>query len=150
MTAADLITLRPLARGADAALLALRAGVGAFLVFGVWDNITSAEHMQAFTTFLDKFGFPWPHLLAPFDVWVQFAVGVCFVLGLLTRWAGLLCAVNFIVAIVMVDHHGGWRAAFPSMCLVLIGLYLATHGAGALSADRLLFRPRRGGLARAD
>lgn len=55
--------------------------------------------------------------------------------GLLTRWAGVLCAFNFIVALVMVDHFSGVRGAFPALCLVLIGVYLATRGAGAFSAD---------------
>lgn len=142
--ARTLLTLSPLERGADAALLALRVGVGSFLVFGVWDNVTSAVHMAEFVSFLARFGFPYPHLLAPFDVWVQFAIGLAFVLGLMTRWAGLLCAVNFLVAIAMVDHHAGWRGSFGSMCLVLIGLYLATRGPGAFSLDRLLFREDRG------
>jgi putative oxidoreductase len=139
---ASLITLQLLERASDAALLALRAGVGAFLVFGVWDNITSGEHMQTFVGFLGQYGFPYPEVLAPFDVWVQFAIGIAFVLGLLTRWAGLICAVNFAIAIAMVDHHAGWRGSFGSMCLVLIGLYLATHGPGRIALDRLLFRER--------
>jgi putative oxidoreductase len=133
---ARLITLAPLAAGTDVAFLALRIGVGAFLVFGVWDNITSAEHMATFVGFLRQHGFPAPEVLAPFDVWVQFAIGVLFILGLGTRWAGLVCAVNFIVAIVMVDHHAGWRGSFGSMCLVAIGLVLATHGPGRLALDR--------------
>ena len=141
-----LLSLEPLSGLSDGALLAMRAGVGAFLVWGVWDNITSAEHMAAFVKFLDQFGFPAPEILAPFDVGVQFVVGVMFVLGLLTRWAGVLCAVNFVIAIAMVDYHQGWRGSFGSMCLVLIGLHLATHGPGRLSLDALLFRRERGGL----
>ena len=135
-----LITLPHLAAGTDLAFLALRLGVGAFLVWGVWDNITSAEHMATFVAFLRQFGFPMPELLAPFDVWLQFAIGVLFVLGLATRWAGLACALNFVVAIVMVDHLQGWRGSFGSQCLVLIGLVLATHGPGRFSVDRMLER----------
>lgn len=135
-----LITLPHLAAGTDLAFLALRVGVGAFLVWGVWDNITSAEHMATFVAFLRQFGFPMPELLAPFDVWLQFAIGVLFVLGLATRWAGLACALNFVVAIVMVDHLQGWRGSFGSQCLVLIGLVLATHGPGRFSVDRMLER----------
>lgn len=149
MRISTLVRLDPLASGADAALLATRVAVGGFLVWGVWDNITSAEHMQKFVAFLKQFGFPYPELLAPFDVWAQFTIGALFVLGLLTRWAGLLCAVNFVVAIAMVDHHGGLRAAFPSMALVLIGLILATHGPGRYALDPLLFRAERGSLRRA-
>jgi uncharacterized membrane protein YphA (DoxX/SURF4 family) len=44
----------------------------------------------------------------------------------------------FVVAIVMVDRFGGMRGIFPSGCLVGIGLYLATHGAGRFSMDALL------------
>lgn len=139
MNLSHLIVLPRLAAGADVAFLTLRVSVGSFLVWGVWDNITSAEHMRTFVAFLRQFGFPAPELLAPFDVWVQFAVGIAFILGLATRWAGLVCAVNFAVAIAMVDHLQGWRGSFGSMCLIAIGLVLATHGPGKWSLDRLLW-----------
>ena len=146
MNLSQLIVLPRLAAGSDLAFLALRVSVGAFLVWGVWDNLTSAEHMATFVVFLRQFGFPMPQVLAPLDVWVQFAIGVAFVLGLATRWAGLLCAVNFVIAIATVDYHAGWRGSFGSMCLVLIGLYLAAHGPGRFSLDALVFRRERGRL----
>src|SRR5687768_1275651 len=99
--------------------------VGGFLVWGVWDNISSAAHMGEFTAFLRKFHFPAPELLAPLSVYAQFSVGLAFILGLFTRWAGVICAINFVVAIAMVDRFAGIRGAFPSACLVFIGLYLA-------------------------
>jgi len=135
-----LLTLQPLSRGADAALLLVRVTLGAFLIYGVWDNIVSAERMAEFAGFLAKFGFPAPGFMAPLSVWAQFLCGVAFILGLATRWAGLVCAFNFIVAIAMVDHLGGVRASFPSACLVVVGLYLATHGAGRLAIDSVLAR----------
>lgn len=135
-----LIVLPGLSAGTDVAFLALRVSVGAFLVWGVWDNITSVEHMAKFVAFLRQFGFPMPEVMAPFDVWLQFGIGVSFVLGLGARWAGLLCAVNFLIAIVMVDHLQGWRGSFGSMCLVAIGLVLATHGPGRFALDRMLAR----------
>ena len=119
----------------DFTLLLLRTFVGLFLVWGVWDNVTSAERMHEFQEFLGKHHFAAPALLAPLSVYVQLLIGIAFVLGLFTRWAGILCVVNFAVAIVMVDHHGGMRGIFPSGCLVFIGLYLATHGAGRFSVD---------------
>ena len=135
-----LIVLPQLAAGTDLAFLALRASVGAFLVWGVWDNITSADHMATFVKFLRQFGVPAPEVLAPFDVGVQFAIGLAFILGFATRWAGLLCAVNFVIAIVMVDHFQGWRGSFGSMCLIAIGLVLAAHGPGRFSIDVRLQR----------
>ena len=122
----------------DFTLLLMRVFVGLFLVWGVWDNVTSREQMQEFAQFLAKHRFPVPRLLAPLSVYLQLAIGVAFVLGLFTRWAGLLCAINFGVAIAMVDHLGGMRGIFPSGCLVVIGLFMATYGAGRFSIDAAL------------
>jgi putative oxidoreductase len=133
-----LLFLNSAQRFGDFALLLMRVFVGLFLIWGVWDNIVSSERMQEFVAFLTKYGFPSPKILAPLSVYVQFAVGLGFVLGLFTRWAGILCAITFIVAIAMVDKEGGMRGIFPSGCLVVIGLYLATHGAGRFSVDAVL------------
>ena len=138
-----LLFLPDLARFGDAALLLLRLMVGAFLIYGVWDNIVSAERMAEFAGFLAKFGFPAPAFMAPLSVWAQFLFGVAFILGLFTRWAGLVCAFNFVVAIAMVDYHSGIRGSFPAACLVFIGLYLATYGAGRFSLDQQLDRSAR-------
>lgn len=129
-----------LARYDDHALLILRLFVGGFLVWGVWDNISSAAHMQEFVAFLDQYGFPAPGVSARVSVWAQFLVGLSFSTGAFTRWAALVCVVNFVVAIVMVDRFGGIRQAFPAGVLVALGLYLATHGAGRLSIDGWLER----------
>lgn len=114
----------------DHALLMLRIGIGAFLVWGVSDNIFSAARMDEFSAFLQHHGFPYPDVLAPVSVWAQCLCGLGFISGLAIRWAGLLCAVNFIVAVVMVDGRAGIRSAFPATMLVLVGLYLASRGAG--------------------
>jgi putative oxidoreductase len=136
------LMLDSMERYADHALLIMRAFVGAFLIWGVWDNVISAERMQEFVAFLAKFGFVAPQFMAALSVWVQLLIGIGFVLGLLTRWAAVLCIINFAVAIVMVDRFGGLRGAFPSGCLVVIGLYLATRGAGRFSLDEIVGRRR--------
>jgi len=133
-----LLYLSPAQRFGDFALLLLRVFVGLFLIWGVWDNITEPARMREFIEFLRQHHFASPALLAPLSVYTQAVVGVAFVLGLFTRWAGILCAINFVVAIAMVDRFGGMRGVFPSGCLVLIGLYLATHGAGRFSFDTAL------------
>lgn len=125
------------ARYDDAALLLARLVVGAFLIWGVWDNIQSSARMAEFAHFLAGHGFPQPRWLAPLSVWAQFACGVSFVLGLGTRWAGLLCAVNFAVAVAMVDARLGIRGAFPATSLILFGLLFATVGPGRYAADAL-------------
>jgi putative oxidoreductase len=143
MTKANWLTLPRLAGGADLALLAARLVVGGFLIFGVWDNIVSAERMAEFGKFLAIKGFAMPGLMAPLSVYAQFLVGVAFIAGFAIRWAGLVCAFNFVVALVMVDAALGIRPAFPAAALVVIGLLFATIGAGRLSLDALL-SDRRG------
>lgn len=148
MRATDLWTLPALARFSDLALLFLRLVVGSFLIYGVWDNIISGERMAEFVGFLTKFGFAAPGFMAPLSVWAQFLCGVAFILGIGSRWAGLICAFNFVVAIVMVDHHQGIRGSFPSAALVGIGLFLATYGPGLFALERLLVSRRRVGFRR--
>ena len=133
-----LLFLNSAQRFGDFALLLMRVFVGLFLIWGVWDNVTDPARMREFVEFLRKFNFPRPGILAPVSVYTQLFIGVAFVLGLLTRWAGLLCIINFAVAIAMVDRFGGMRGIFPSGCLIAIGLYLATHGAGRFSVDASL------------
>lgn len=138
----ELVKADILARGGDAALLLSRAVIGAFLVWGTWDNVTSAERMDEFAVFLRHNRFTAPEIMAPLSVWAQFLTGIALSLGLATRWAGLICAINFIVALVMVDAALGIRGAFPSVALILFGLVFATIGAGAFSIDRLIGRHR--------
>ena len=53
------------AAGSDLALLAARLVIGGFLIYGVWDNIVSAERMAEFEKFLTVKGFALPGLMAP-------------------------------------------------------------------------------------
>ena len=124
-----LLFLSEAQRFSDFTLLLLRVFVGLFLIWGVWANVMGARPTGELTA---------PLLYAKVSVFAQLAVGVGFVLGLFTRWAGIICALNFVVAIVLVDRFGGFRGVFPSGVLVAIGLYLATHGAGRFSLDAAL------------
>lgn len=141
------IRLAGLASGADAALLLLRLYLGGFLIWGVWDNVVSTERMAEFETFLNSLNCPMPGLAASVSVWAQLAVGVLFIPGFLTRWAGLLLAVNFLVAVGLIGGAGGpgealARELFGPMMCALAGLVFATHGAGRWSVDARLSRRR--------
>ena len=144
----NLLLLTPLRRFADEALLLMRMAVGAFIVWGVWDNVTSAEHMDKFIAFQRQFGFAYPELMAPLSVYGQLLMGLAIFFGLFTRWAGLVFAFHFVVAIAMVDHHSGLRGSLASLCLVVMGLFWGTYGAGRYSLDALLERRLGGGSRR--
>lgn len=78
--------------------------------------------------------------MAPVSVYWQMISGLCFILGLLTRWNGFVTAFNFIVACVFVhwslDLPGWW----PALILVFLGLYFGPRGAGSLSLDAVIDR----------
>ncbi|HEX8574248.1 MAG TPA: DoxX family protein [Allosphingosinicella sp.] len=136
----DLLLLAPLARLADLALLLLRAVTGAFLVYQSHDNIFSTGRMEEFEKFLVQFNFPLPELMAPLCVWAQFLCGTAFILGLLTRWAGLVTAFVFVVAVWMVHWPQDFPGWWPALILIFLGLLFATGGAGRYSIDRLIER----------
>lgn len=126
-------------------LLALRLFLGVFLIWGVWDNVVSAERMAEFAGFLASINCPLPHLAAPLSVWAQLIIGVLLISGLLTRPAGLLLSVNFAVAAWLLFGLGqDFRQLFPPAILIFVGLVLATGGPGPFALDRILHgRPRR-------
>jgi putative oxidoreductase len=131
-------TLSSLARFSALTLLGLRVLTGAFLVHETWDNVTSRARMGEFVEFLAQHGFPLPWLLAPFSVAVQFGCGALLIVGLLTRWAGLLVAANFAVAVAMVHFAEPFRGWWPALVLVFLGLHFAAAGSGKFGLDSLL------------
>jgi putative oxidoreductase len=136
----DLLLLTPLARLADLGIFLLRFVTGAFLCYQSHDNILSAGRMDEFVKFLTQFNFPLPELMAPLCVWAQFLCGIAFILGLLTRWAGLVTAFVMAVALWMVHWPQDFVGWWPALILVFLGLLFATRGAGRYSLDRLIER----------
>jgi len=135
MTRRDYLLLTPLGRFGDLGLLLLRLVTGAFLIHQSHDNILSSGRMEEFEAFLTKFGFPSPELLAPLCVSAQFLCGIAFMLGLLTRWAGLVTVFVFMVAVYMVHWPQDFPGWWPALILVFLGILFATEGSGRYSVD---------------
>lgn len=136
----DWILLTPLARLGDLGLLLLRWVTGAFLIYQSHDNVFSDGRMVEFEKFLTQFNFIVPEVMAPLSVWAQFICAILFILGLLTRWAGLVTAFNFIVAVWMVHWAQDFTGWWPALILVFLGILFATLGAGRYSVDQLIAR----------
>jgi putative oxidoreductase len=128
------------ARFADLGLLALRCVTGAFLIYQSHDNVLSAARMDEFEKFMTQFGFVYPELMAPLSVYFQFAAGIAFILGLFTRWFGLITAFNFIVAVWMVHWNDPVPGIWPAAILVFLGLYFGLRGTGRYGLDALFER----------
>ena len=123
------------ARHADLGLLLLRWATGAFLVYQSHDNVFSAQRMAEFVKFLTQFNFVYPEWMAPLSVYAQFAAGIAFILGLFTRWFGLITAFNFTVAVWMVHWTDPVPGIWPAAILIFLGLYFGLRGAGRYALD---------------
>lgn len=122
-------------RFADFGLLLLRVATGAFLLYQSHDNVFSNARMDEFEKFMAQFGFIYPELLAPLSVYAQFIAGIGFVLGLFTRWLGLITAFNFLVALWMVHWEDPVPQMWPAAVLVVLGLYFGLRGSGRFGID---------------
>jgi putative oxidoreductase len=138
----EFLFLPGLAKFGDLALLLLRWVTGAFLIYQSHDNIVSPARMEEFEKFLTQFNFIVPAVMAPLCVWAQFLCGIAFVLGLLTRWAGLITAFTFVVAVWMVHWPQDLAGWWPALILIFLGLLFATLGAGRYALDARLERRR--------
>jgi putative oxidoreductase len=96
--------------------------------------------MDEFVKFLQANQFAAPEIMAPLSVYTQFFCGLALVLGLLTRWAGLILAINFVVAVLLVHWSQDFRGWWPAIVLVGIGLQFALTGAGGVSLDAVILR----------
>ena len=134
----DYLLLTPLARFGDLGLLLLRLVTGAFLIYQSHDNILDSARMDEFEKFLTQFGFPAVELLAPLCVWAQLLCGLAFILGLMTRWAGLITVFVFVVAVYMVHWPQDFPGWWPALILVFLGILFATEGPGRYSLDARL------------
>ncbi|HKJ92212.1 MAG TPA: DoxX family protein [Longimicrobiales bacterium] len=97
------------------------------------------------TAFMHQLGIPLPAVAAVVVTAVELLGGVALILGLFTRWAGLLLTIDMLVAILKVRLHGGFFApnGFEfEMTLMGAALTFALLGAGAVSLDALLANRR--------
>ena len=103
--------------------------------------------MDEFVKFLRQFHFVQPELMAPLSVYAQFVAGIGFILGLFTRWLGLITCFNFIIAVWMVHSRNPFPTWWPALVLVFLALYFGLRGSGHYGLDTLLERkaanPRR-------
>ena len=128
---------------ADVGLLLLRLVTGAFLIYQSHDNVFSAVRMDEFVKFLTQFNFAAPEVMARLSVYAQFLAGIGFILGLFTRWLGLITAFNFVVAVWMVHWNDPVPLIWPAAILIFLGIYFGLRGSGRYGVDALIERRRR-------
>jgi putative oxidoreductase len=79
-----------------------------------------------------------PYWLGMVSALTEFVGGILILLGLFTRFAAFLIAMNMLVAVVMVNRHHGYGGSEYSLALLAIALMLFFYGAGVCALDRRL------------
>lgn len=122
-------------------LLLLRAIVGiVFIVHG--GQKLFVQGFAGVGGFFAQAGIPLPAVSAVVVTLVEFLGGLAVLLGVLTRWAALLIAIDMAGAILFVHgkngfflNKGGYEYA---LTLLVVCLALALSGPGALALDGIL------------
>jgi putative oxidoreductase len=149
-------------RGLDLALLLLRlAGVGLITMHGWGKLVRMASGNYGFVSGVAEMGFPFPVFFAWAAVLAETLLSILVTLGLFTRPAAAICAVNMAVAAFLRHRaHLHWLSALglrsyppetmkawgnPELALMylLVFLALALAGGGRFSLDRLIRSRRR-------
>jgi putative oxidoreductase len=76
-----------------------------------------------------------PYWLGYVSAYTEFVGGILLILGLLTRLAAALIAINMLVAFFFVGIHQGFGIYNYILALVALGMMLTFYGAGALALD---------------
>ena len=89
----------------------------------------------AIEPFRNNYHIPIPEVFGPIVSVLEFAGGALLIVGLFTRYLGVLFTIEFVVA-ALIQWLG--KGIFPrTELLLLVGAFLlATHGAGTLSLDK--------------
>jgi putative oxidoreductase len=146
----------------DLALLILRlAGIGMITLHGWGKLVRMAGGDRGFVNGVGQMGFPVPIVFAWAAVLAETLLPALVILGLLTRPAAAICAVNMAVAAFVRHHaHLHWLAALgirsypadtlkgwgnPELALLYLVVFLAIAlaGGGRFALDRVVRRSGR-------
>ncbi|WP_158908849.1 DoxX family protein [Granulicella sp. L56] len=116
--------------------LFLRLALGLSMIGHGYQKVSSHAALHHFVHYIVTLGFP--YWLGYISAFTEFVGGIVVVLGLFTRLASGLIAINMLVALFTVGIHQGFSGYNYISDLAAIALMLCFYGAGALSIDRRL------------
>jgi putative oxidoreductase len=123
--------------------LVMRLVLGAAMIYHGYDKVIPAGGFHGGNTFsaLERHShyvasLGLPYWLGIVSALTEFIGGILLVLGLLTRLAAFLVAINMLVALVMVNRHHGYSGSEYSLALFALAVMLFFYGAGMAALDR--------------
>ena len=123
---------------ADWALVPLRLAAALIFILHGWGKLTGGgigPGMEAFTGLLTSLQVPFPAFMAWVVAVVEFGGGIAILLGIFTRAAAVLLAVNMAVAYLLVKSKMPFTSGEIDITLFAISLALVGLGAGKYSIE---------------
>jgi len=128
-----------LERQREVGLLIVRLAVGFILFWAGYAKVFLAG-MAGVTENFRRIGIWLPEVAGPFISLLELVGGAALIVGLFTRYFGILFTIEFIVALLVVNLPRGFNAGRLDLMLIVAGVLFATHGAGRISLDAMLRR----------
>lgn len=118
----------------DLALFLLRVMLGIILIYHGYVKITHGFAIG----FFGQIGFPIAPVIGVFITFLELIGGICMVIGLFTRYLGVLFTIEFIVATWVIWFVLGHAYPTPERELLILftSFLMATRGGGGWSVDR--------------
>ena len=124
--------------GHDLAVIPLRLAAALIFILHGWGKLTGGgigPGMEAFTGLLTSLQVPFPAFMAWVVAVVEFGGGIAILLGIFTRAAAVLLAVNMAVAYLLVKSKMPFTSGEIDITLFAISLALVGLGAGKYSIE---------------
>jgi len=114
--------------------LILRLALGLSMTVHGYQKVVPHGALNHYAHYVVTLGIP--YWLGYVSAFTEFVGGMLLVLGLLTRFAAALVAINMLVALFTVGIHQGFGIYNYIVALAAIAIMLVVYGAGAVALDR--------------
>jgi len=114
--------------------LLLRLVLGLSMIVHGYEKVVSHGVLNHYAHYIVSLGLP--YWLGYVSAFTEFVGGILVVLGLLTRFAAALIAINMLFALFFVGIHQGFGIYNYIMELAAIAIMLVFYGAGTMALDR--------------
>jgi putative oxidoreductase len=116
--------------------LLMRLALGVSMAVHGYGKVIPHGALNHYTHYIGSLGIP--HWLGYVSAYTEFAGGILLILGLITRLAAALIAINMLVAFAFVGIHQGFGVYNYILALAALAIMLTFYGAGSFSLDRKL------------
>ena len=114
--------------------LILRLALGFSMTVHGYQKVIPHGALNHFLHYVVTLGLP--YWLGYISAYTEFVGGMLLLVGLLTRFAAALIAIDMLVALFTVGIHQGFSIYNYVLALTAIAIMLLVYGAGAIALDR--------------